>query len=262
VKEGFLEKAAAAARQNVLAWKDRYGDSLALPVRERPPFLPVERGRCSIIAEVKMGSPSRGDLMGSSDPLRLPPMYTGAGAGAVSVVVEEQYFGGCPELFGKVAARTDLPLLWKDFVVDPYQVQLAASLGASAVLLIVGMLDQREMKTFLDLAARVGLRALVEVHDDEELERAVVAGADLVGVNNRNLVTLEVDISVSERMAANFSGTVQTVAESGIRTVEDVARMARAGFDAVLIGESLVTAEDPAQLLQQMVKAGKKVSGV
>ncbi|MDF1536550.1 MAG: indole-3-glycerol phosphate synthase TrpC [bacterium] len=259
MKKGFLEKAAVAARQNVTAWKGRYGDLPVLPGRDRRPFLPTGQDGCAVIAEVKICSPSRGDLMGGSDPLRLAPMYTDAGASAVSVVVEEQYFGGSPELFEKVARSTALPLLWKDFVVDPYQIQLASSLGASAVLLIVGMLDDREMRSFLDMAARAGLRTLVEVHDLQEYERAAASGADLIGVNNRNLVTLEVDIAVSERMAPRFSEEVQTVAESGIRKPEDVARMAGAGFDAVLIGESLVTADDPAQLLQEMVAAGSLV---
>jgi indole-3-glycerol phosphate synthase len=186
-------------------------------------------------------------------------LYEDAGAGAVSVVVEEQYFKGSPELFQKVAAISDLPLLWKDFVVDPYQVKLAASLGASAILLIVGMLDDREMGAFLDMAARAGLKALVEVHDEPELEKAIACGARLVGVNNRNLVTLDVDISVSEGMAELFPPGVQKVAESGIRTPEDVARMTKAGFDAVLIGESLVTADDPATLLKRMVDAGTAV---
>ena len=257
MSSSFLEKAAVAARQNVSAWKERFGDAPESVDRISPEFLPLGTESCMIISEVKMASPSRGDLMGSSDPLRLPPMYSAAGASAVSVVVEEQYFGGSPELFQKVAASTDLPLLWKDFVVDPYQIQLAAILGASAVLLIVGMLDDREMGAFLDMAARAGLKALVEVHDDEELDRAIAAGAGLIGVNNRNLVTLEVDIAVSEKMASRFPSGVQKVAESGIRTPEDVARMAAAGFNAVLIGESLVTADDPAQLLQEMVNAGK-----
>ena len=257
MSKGFLEKAAVSARQNVIAWKERFGDTPGFSDRERPVFLPSTDLHCSVIAEVKMCSPSRGDLMGSSDPLRLPPMYTDAGASAVSVVVEEQHFKGSPELFQEVAASTDLPLLWKDFVIDPYQIQLAASMGASAVLLIAGMLDDREMGAFLDMAARVELKALVEVHDEPELERAIACGAQLVGVNNRNLVTLEVDMSVSEQMASRFPSGVQKVAESGIRTPEDVARMAAAGFDAVLIGESLVTADDPGDLLKQMVKAGK-----
>jgi indole-3-glycerol phosphate synthase len=186
-------------------------------------------------------------------------MYQDNGASAVSVVVEEQYFKGSPELFEKVAAISDLPLLWKDFVVDPYQVKLAASLGASAILLIVGMLDDREIGAFLDMAARAGLKALVEVHDEPELERAIACGARLVGVNNRNLVTLDVNMSVSEGMAELFPPGVQKVAESGIRTPEDVARMAASGFDAVLIGESLVTSTDPEGLLGKMVTAGSLV---
>lgn len=257
MSNGFLEKAAVSARRNVMAWKERYGETPLFIEGQRPEFIPPGAKGCTVISEVKMASPSRGDLMGSSDPLRLPPMYESAGAGAVSVVVEEQYFKGSPELFRDVAASTRLPLLWKDFVIDPYQVRLAAALGASAILLIAGMLDDREMKAFLGMATRAGLKALVEVHDGAELERALACGSTLVGVNNRNLVTLEVDISVSEQMAPSFPVGVQKVAESGIRTPEDVTRMAKAGFDAVLIGESLVTADDPAGLLERMVEAGR-----
>ncbi len=258
MRTGFLDKAAEAARRNVAAWKERFGGNPGQSPGVPPAFLPPGQVGCSVIAEIKVASPSRGDLMGDRDPLRLPPLYASAGAAAVSVVVEEQYFQGSPELFRRVGAGTGQPLLWKDFVVDPYQIELAAALGASAVLLIAGMLTDDQMKRFLQAADRRGLKALVEIHDEQELHRALDLGARLIGVNNRNLTTLEVDTTVSERLAPLFPEGIQKVAESGIRSPEDVKRMAEAGFDAVLIGESLVTAADPGTLLARMVEAGKK----
>lgn len=257
----FLEKAAISARSNVAGWKQKFPDPAAMD-RVRPPvFLPPDVGDCGVIAEVKRRSPSRGDIMGQADPVTFPGYYTRGGAEAVSVVVEEQHFGGSPELFREISRHTSLPLLWKDFVVDPYQIHLAAGLGASAVLLIAGMLSDAEMTSYAGIAREEGLRAFVEVHDGAELERAVDAGADLIGVNNRNLVTLQVDIGVSEQLAARIPPEVQSVSESGIRIPEDVARMAALGYRAVLIGESLVAAEDTMELLEEMVEAGRRAEG-
>jgi len=253
----FLETAAMSARSNVASWKTRFPDPAAMDRVRLPEFLPSGPDGCGIIAEVKRRSPSRGDIMGQADPAGFPDSYTRGGAEAVSVVVEEQHFGGSPELFVEIARHTSLPLLWKDFVVDPYQIRLAAGLGASAVLLIAGMLSDAEMTSFLDIARGEGLRALVEVHDSTELDRAVGVGAGLIGVNNRNLVSLEVDITVSEKLAERFPTGVQAVSESGIRIPEDVARMAALGYRAVLIGESLVTAGDTEGVLKEMVKAGR-----
>ncbi len=254
----FLEKAAVSARSNVAGWKHRFPDPAAMD-RARPPvFLPPGPGRCGVIAEVKRRSPSRGDIMGQTDPAGFPELYARGGAEAVSVVVEEQYFGGSPELFREIAQRTSLPLLWKDFVVDSYQIRLASGLGASAVLLIAGMLSDADLTAYIGIAREEGLRVLVEVHGSTELTRAVSVGADLIGVNNRDLVTLKVDIAVSEKLAERIPMGVQAVSESGIRTPEDVARMAALGYRAVLIGESLVTAEDTEGMLEEMVRAGRE----
>jgi len=254
---GFLEKAAHSARANVARWRDTYPDPPVMDRNPPPLFLPFDDDGCGIIAEVKRRSPSRGDLMGARDPLSLPEVYSKAGAAAVSIVVEERYFGGSTELFEGVREKTALPLLWKDFVVDPFQIRLAAALGASAVLLIAGMLSDSDLAGFLETARETGIRALVEIHDSVELERAMAAGADLLGVNNRDLVTLEVDLGVSEILASKVPQGIQKVSESGIRTPEDVERMAGLGYRAVLVGESLVTAQDAQGLLGEMVKAGK-----
>jgi indole-3-glycerol phosphate synthase len=253
----FLETAALSARSNVAGWKQRFPDPAAMD-RVRPPaFLPPGPGGCGVIAEVKRRSPSRGDIMDQADPASFPALYARGGAEAVSVLVEEQHFGGSPELFDEISQHSSLPLLWKDFVVDTFQIRLAAGLGASAILLIAGMLSDTEMSSFLSIARGEEMRPLVEVHDLNELDRAVAAGADLIGVNNRNLVTLEVDIAVSQQLAEKLPQDVQSVSESGIRTPEDVALMAAFGYRAVLVGESLVTAENTEELLEQMVDAGK-----
>lgn len=255
--KGFLEKAAVAARFNVAAWKERFPNPEVADPGQRGIFLPPRHGNCGVIAEIKRQSPSRGDLLGQSDPLRISGHYEKGGAEAVSVVVEEVYFGGSPELFREIARSTSLPLLWKDFVVDPYQIRLAAGLGASAILLIAAMLSEREMSSFMDSVRKEGLRALVEVHDLTDLKLAVDSGADLIGINNRDLVSLEVDTKVTEELVKFIPEAIQTVSESGIRLPDDVALMADLGCRAVLVGESLVTAENRVDLLRGMVNAGK-----
>jgi indole-3-glycerol phosphate synthase len=258
VKVSFLNTALLAAVGNVKKWTERYGYPANSGIQQPAPFLPCLSGGCGIIAEVKKRSPSRGDLTGKSDPERLAGLYQAAGAEAVSVVVEERHFGGSPELFERVRQKTDLPMLWKDFVVDPYQIRLAAALGASAVLLIVGLVPDDELRSFVQLARASGLTPLVEIHSVEELDRALSAGADVVGVNNRNLVSLEVDMSTSVRVAPLFPAGLRTVSESGIKIPGNVRRMAGLGYRAVLVGEALMTAEDPESLLKEMVIAGRR----
>jgi indole-3-glycerol phosphate synthase len=257
VKEDFLSIAAVAAKNNVEAWEKRFSKSGSDRNVERPVFLP-DTNTCGVIAEVKMASPSRGDLMGTADPYSLPGVYEQYGAEAISVVVEETYFGGSPELFAEVRARTSLPMLWKDFIVDPFQVDLAATLGASAVLLIAGMLEDQELGYFVDIIRKSGMRPLVEVRGSAEQQRALDVGADLIGVNNRDLVSLEVDIGMSEKLVSGFPPDVQAVSESGIRDPESVKLMKDIGYRAVLVGEALVIQDDPGVLLKSMVEAGRR----
>ncbi|TNF47652.1 indole-3-glycerol-phosphate synthase [bacterium] len=252
----FLDKAAQSAVENVAAWRDRFGDDTKGARISRPLFLDGENG-CGVIAEVKLKSPSRGNLVGDTDYLALPGIYQSAGAEAVSVVVEERYFGGSPELFIKVRERTGLPLLWKDFVVDTFQIELAAHLGASAILLIAALLEGNDLGLMIDKVRAAGLRSLVEVHDEDELNRALDSGADLVGVNNRDLVTLKVDLGLSEKLAPQLKGLAQGVAESGMREPGDVTRMTELGYRAVLVGEAFVTSPDPLKSLTDMVSAGR-----
>lgn len=258
MKNSFLQTAGKAAAVNTLAWKERFGQAESCKRRPGPPFLPVNGEGCGIIAEVKLKSPSRGALIEVTRAMDLPEKYESGGAEAVSVVVEERHFGGSPELFGEVAARTQLPLLWKDFVIDPFQIGLAARLGASGILLIAGLLPGDALPGMIEGCRREGLRPLVEVHDEDELSAAIDGGADLVGVNNRNLVTLEVDTGLSERLAPFVGGPVQGVAESGFHRAEDIRRMRDLGYRAVLVGEALIRADELEKKLGAMVGAGRR----
>jgi indole-3-glycerol phosphate synthase len=172
-----------------------------------------------------------------------------AGAAAISVLTEPTFFDGCLDHLAAVRGAVDVPLLRKDFVVDEYQVAEAVAFGADAVLLIVGALDDRALTRLLAATNDAGLAALVEVHDREELARALDAGADIVGVNSRNLRTLSVDPAVLETVAAGLPGDVTAVAESGIRSADDIARLSALGYHAFLVGERLIVENDPGAAL-------------
>ncbi len=207
-----------------------------------------------LIAEIKRRSPSRGLLRPRLDPLALARTYARHGAAAISVLTDERYFGGSLDILAQVAAlELGRPLLRKDFIFDPYQLLEARVAGASAVLLILAMLSPSQWQELLAAARELHLAALVECHTEEEVFQAVEGGARLIGVNNRNLHTFEVDLNVCLRLRARVPSHVVYVAESGIHTPQDVAQLARAGVDAMLIGEALVTAPDPASKLQQFL---------
>jgi indole-3-glycerol phosphate synthase len=199
----------------------------------------------AVIAEVKRRSPSKGDLFADLDPARLATQYEQGGASCLSVLTDEVHFGGTPDDLAAARGGTRLPVLRKDFTVSVKDVLDARLMGADCVLLIAAALDDDELATFHRVATEVGLDALVEVHDEAELERALAVGANLVGINQRDLVTFEVDHERALRMAAAFPDHVVAVAESGVRGPEDAAALAEAGYDAVLVGESLVTSGDP-----------------
>jgi indole-3-glycerol phosphate synthase len=198
----------------------------------------------SVIAEVKRRSPSKGDLAADLDPASVAREYAAGGAVALSVLTDGPNFGGSPADLEAARAAVGLPVLRKDFTVSEHDVCDAALMGADAVLLIVAALDDDELARFAALARRLGLDALVETHDEAEVERAVAAGAEVIGVNQRDLYTFEVDHERAVRAAASIPEGVVKVAESGIRGPEDAAALAAAGFHAVLVGESLVTAPD------------------
>ena len=209
-----------------------------------------------VIAEVKRRSPSKGDLHADLDPAVLAKQYEAGDATCLSVLTDTVSFGGSPADLEAARTACALPVLRKDFTVSTHDVLDARLMGADCVLLIAAALDDTELRTFHDLATEIGLDALVEVHDEAELARALDVGATLVGVNQRDLVTFEVDHERALRMATAFPAGVVSVAESGVRGPDDAAALAAAGYDAVLVGESLVTSGDPSAAVAALRAAG------
>ena len=199
----------------------------------------------SIISEFKRASPSRGLLNSSMDPATQAVAYESGGAAAMSVLTEPTYFLGSAEDLIAARSAVSLPVIRKDFTLDPLHVWEARAMGADAILLIVAILDDATLATLLATAREAGLGALVEVHDSDEARRAVDVGAECVGVNNRDLTTFAVDLATAEVVAPIIEGVAVTVAESGIHGPADAARMKEAGFDALLVGEYLVRSRDP-----------------
>ncbi len=209
-----------------------------------------------VIAEVKRASPSRGQLADIPDPAALARDYAAGGAQVISVVTEGRRFGGSLADLDAVRAAVDVPLLRKDFIVTSYQVHEARAHGADLCLLIVAALEQNALVGLLERVESLGMAALVEVHDVSEADRALEAGARIIGINARNLRTLEVDRSVFERIAPGLPSAVIKVAESGVRGPHDLIAYAAAGADAVLVGEGLVTDRTPRQAVADLVTAG------
>ena len=205
-----------------------------------------------VIAECKRRSPSKGILRTEYDPAAHARAYEAAGAVAISVLTEPTFFDGAPGHLRAVRAAVDIPVLRKDFIVTEYQLVEAAGLGADAALLIVSALDQRELADLLRVSEGLGLAALVEVHDIEQLRRAIDAGARVIGVNSRNLRTLAVDLGVLDAVAAQLPPGMTAVAESGIRTRDDLTRLAFAGYHAFLVGERLIAQPDPGAALREL----------
>ncbi|MBE3589846.1 MAG: indole-3-glycerol phosphate synthase TrpC [Firmicutes bacterium] len=215
----------------------------------------AEPDRFPVIAEIKRASPSAGAFGAGLRVGALARAYREGGAAAVSVLTEPDFFQARPRDLETAASTSGLPVLRKDFIVDPYQVDEAAVMGAAAVLLIVAALRDDELRRLFARAVELGLDALVEVHDEFELERALAAGARLVGVNNRDLRTFETRLEVTERLARLVPREAFLVTESGIRDPEDIRRLAAAGARAALVGESLVRAADPAAALRALTCA-------
>lgn len=210
----------------------------------------------SVIAEVKRSSPSKGPLADIPDAGALAAEYEAGGAAVVSVLTEGRHFGGSLDDLTSVRAAVSVPVLRKDFIVTSYQLLEARVAGADLVLLIVAALDEQALVSLIERAASLGMAALVEVHDEVELNRALNAGARIVGVNARNLRTLEVDRGVLARLAPLVPPSVVLVAESGVRGARDLVAHGSCGADAVLVGEGLVTAADPREAVHNLVAAG------
>ncbi len=209
-------------------------------------------GRISIIAEVKKASPSAGVIRKNFNPAEIIREYEKAGADAISVITEEDFFMGSPDTLRLAKEISGRPALMKDFVIDEYQLYAAAGMGADCVLLIAKLLQGVKLADFVRRAAELNMDSLVEVHDCRELDRALGAGAKIIGINNRNLETFEVDIETTMDIAPRIPGGVIKVSESGIRTRDDVKNLYSAGLDAVLIGEILMRAEDPGARLREL----------
>ncbi len=197
-----------------------------------------------LIAEVKRASPSRGLLCPEFDPVKLAKTYAANGAAAISVLTEEKYFQGSLDHLAAIRKEVALPLLRKDFIFDPYQVYEARACGADGLLLIVAVLEKEQLGELLSLSRKLGMGCLVEVHNEKEVAGALDAGAEIIGINNRDLKTFKVDIKTTRRLRPLIPAGYTVVSESGIRSGEDVAELKQWGINAILVGETLVTADD------------------
>ena len=213
--------------------------------------------RVNVIAECKRRSPSRGVLRASYDPVSIARGYEANGAAAISVLTEPTFFDGSLDHLAAIRKAVGLPLLRKDFIVDRYQILEARAAGANAILLIVAALSPAELKTLHAQATEADLDVLVEIHGPDELPAAVDAGARIIGVNNRNLRTLAVSTEVSEEFIESLPRDVVTVAESGLKSSEDLSRLRNAGYHAFLIGERFMAAEDPGRALGEILRGAK-----
>ena len=244
--------------REVAAADDRSLDDLIAVARQQQPTRGFRSAlastdRLAVISEVKRRSPSKGDLFPNLDPAVLAEQYEAGGASCLSVLTDEEFFGGSVADLQAARSACTLPVLRKDFTVSAHDVADARIMGADAVLLIAAALPQVDLADFHSLAIELGLDVLVEVHDERELDMALTVGATLVGVNQRDLVTFEVDHERAVRMASAIPDEVVKVAESGVRGSEDARALRAAGYHAVLVGESLVTSGDPAAAVADLI---------
>jgi len=219
-----------------------------------------QAGRTNVIAECKRRSPSRGVLADSYDPVAIAASYARGGAAAISVLTEPTFFDGALEHLSAVRAAVEVPVLRKDFIVDEYQLVEARAAGADAALLIVAALEQPDLVRLQRRAGELGLATLVEVHNEEELARAVDSGAHLIGVNNRSLRTLAVDVDASRRLASRIPWGAIAVSESGLQSREDLEELASLGYRAFLIGERFMTDPDPTRALRELLGGRDQIS--
>ena len=248
---GYARERVAAAKQSVpLASLSR--EALALPRGDFPFTRALQRPGISFICECKKASPSKGLIAPDFPYLQIASAYEAAGADAISVLTEPKWFLGSEAYLREIAAAVATPCLRKDFTVDEYMIYEAKTLGAAAVLLICAILDPVQLRDYLALSAELGLSALVEAHDEREIEQALRAGAGIIGVNNRNLKDFSVDTENSRRLRALIPSEVLFVSESGVRDGSDVRRLEEIGADAVLIGETLMRAADKTAKLREL----------
>ena len=256
-----LEEILAGVREDVAVRQEQIPlEQIRELAAKAPPaidaYAALRKPGVAVIAEVKRASPSKGALADIPDPAELAGEYAAGGARCISVLTEGRWFGGSLEDLAAVRAAVGVPVLRKDFVVSSYQIHEARAHGADLVLLIVAALEQNVLTGLLERIESLGMTALVEVHNEDEADRALEAGAQVIGVNARDLRTLEVDRSVFERIAPGLPGNVVKIAESGVRGPHDLIRYASAGADAVLVGEGLVTKKSPRDAVAELVNAG------
>lgn len=224
----------------------------AAPFPPRDMLAALRRDKVALIAEIKRASPSKGLLAHDFAPVLLAATYAHNGAAAISVLTDDEFFMGSLDYLRAVRKAVDLPLLRKDFVIDPFQVYEGRAAGADAILLIVAALSDLQLQDLHALTQECGMNALVEVHKEDEMERALRLGAKLIGINNRDLKTFDVDLDTTARLAGMVGADAVLVAESGIRHAEDVQQMAASGAQAILVGESLVKAPDMASKIREL----------
>ena len=220
---------------------------------ERRDFAAALRRTPAIIAEIKKASPSKGLLSDNFDPPSIARAYESGGAAAVSVLTDEQFFQGSLSDLEAARASVALPVLRKDFTIDPIHIAQAAAHGADAILLIAAILTEGQMRDLREMAEQYGLTALVEVHDDAELDRAIGSGAGVIGVNNRNLHTFEVTLETSLRLSERMPDDIVRVSESGIHGREEIQSLRSAGYTAFLVGEHLMRSDNPAGALRELL---------
>jgi len=254
ITEKFHEVAARQARRplpspDMQAELDAVPPPLSFAQALRAP----RRGRIALIAEVKKASPSAGVIRADFDPVQIAQTYDSHRADCLSVLTDEQFFQGHDRYLQAIKKALPRPALRKDFVVDAYQIYEARLLGADAVLLIAAVLNARQLIAFRDLAEMLGMAALVEVHDEREMDAALTSGASLIGINSRDLKTFKTDLAAVERLAAVVPENILLVAVSGIKTPADVRRVAEAGARAILVGETLMRAPDIGQAIEELL---------
>ena len=255
----MLEKIVAKTKERLIEAKSNKsldelkGEVSSLDINDEFPFeKALKDPEIAIIAEVKKASPSKGLIAEDFDYIEIAKDYEQAGASAISVLTEPYFFQGSNDFLKEISENVSIPILRKDFTIDEYMIYEAKLLGASAILLIVSILDANQLKEYLDLAHELGLSAIVETHDADEIRTAMDAGAGIIGVNNRNLADFTVDINNSINLRRLVNEDIIFISESGIKTKEDVSRLKENNVDAVLIGETLMRSDDKKSLILEL----------
>ncbi|MFH1846525.1 MAG: indole-3-glycerol phosphate synthase TrpC [Candidatus Omnitrophota bacterium] len=212
------------------------------------------KGHINLIAEVKKSSPSKGVIRPNFEPIKIALTYQASGASAISVLTDERFFDGKPEYLKKIKERVTIPVLRKDFIIDEYQIYESAVLGADAVLLIAHILTQEEIERYLMILRDLGMEALVEVHNEEEVDKALASRAPIIGINNRNLMNFEVDVGVTQRLIRLIPETKVVVSESGLETYEQIMFLKSLGVNAVLIGETFMRVENIGEKVRELIR--------